>query len=557
MKRDLKLNMEHLSGTVDSIQNYLDRTEQLETACTAFLEILKKQDSVSYNTLSEEWEKDIIGYIGEIEERLTQMKTMLEGYIENMESYIAPESRGAMMRVDRNDIWYNISQIGSGISKVFDISCDSGSSFPDYKHFFINWWSKEADAIRAEEEREKHRRERNYDKLASFRSNSVSSAFRLFGDEVDAIWDIYNNAIVPFENTDDDYSDEARFWYGMWATTGNELEDVGNGIKNLGRGLWDAAVDLVDGVFSLALYLVFGGFVFSGVVSLPDAVEERCRGVDAGIQAILKDPLGVIEAMGQSMTDTYEEEGLAYAVGYISLDVIAEIAATKGAGGAKGAAKAADTAADAAGAAKKVDTVTDAAGTAKTADTATDAAGAVYTVDKVEETADAAKTADTAKTADGLEVKGGTGGSSDTVAYHSVGGEKSEKKIQSVLDGIDISYTSPDSRFGQGFYVAADGNTTVAELAYHGTDATYSIRYDMNLEGQRVLDLTDPAVANEWGYLQGKSSLLECQNIAGKALDEGYSVIKVQSYRDRGINYVIYDNFDEILQPQMVTPIGE
>ena len=471
MKRDLKLNMEHLSGTVDSIQAYLDRTEQLETACTAFLEILKKQDSVSYNTLSEEWEKDIIGYIGEIEERLTQMKTMLEGYIENMESYIAPESRGAMMRVDRNDIWYNISQIGSGISKVFDISCDSGSSFPDYKHFFINWWSKEADAIRAEEEREKHRRERNYDKLASFRSNSVSSAFRLFGDEVDAIWDIYNNAIVPFENTDDDYSDEARFWYGMWATTGNELEDVGNGIKNLGRGLWDAAVDLVDGVFSLALYLVFGGFVFSGVVSLPDAVEERCRGVDAGIQAILKDPLGVIEAMGQSMTDTYEEEGLAYAVGYISLDVIAEIAATKGAGGAKGAAKAADTAADAAraakkvdtvadaagaakkvdtvadaagaakkvdtvtdaakaadkatdvaraadkvsdaaGAAKKVDTVTDAASAAKKADTATDAAGAVYTVDKVEETADAAKKADTAadaaKTADGLEVKGGT-----------------------------------------------------------------------------------------------------------------------------------------------------
>ena len=148
-------------------------------------------------------------------------------------------------------------------------------------------------------------------------------------------------------------------------------------------------------------------------------------------------------------------------------------------------------------------------------------------------------------------------GGSDTVAYHSVGGEKDANKIQSVLDGIDISYTSPNSRFGQGFYVAADGNTTVAELNYHGTNATYSIRYDMNLEGQKVLDLTDSTIANEWGYLQGKSSLLECQNIAEKALNEGYSVIKVQSYRDSGINYVIYDNFDEILQPQMVTPIGE
>ena len=145
----------------------------------------------------------------------------------------------------------------------------------------------------------------------------------------------------------------------------------------------------------------------------------------------------------------------------------------------------------------------------------------------------------------------------DTVAYHSVGGDNSAKKIQSVLDGIDISYTSPESRFGQGFYVAADGDTTIAELAYHGTYAQYSIRYEVNLEGQKVLDLTDPLIADKWGFSCGKSSLLECQNIAEAALDDGYDVIKVQSYRDKGINYVIYNNFDEILKPQMVTPIGD
>ncbi|WP_028235614.1 hypothetical protein [Pseudobutyrivibrio sp. MD2005] len=92
----------------------------------------------------------------------------------------------------------------------------------------------------------------------------------------------------------------------------------------------------------------------------------------------------------------------------------------------------------------------------------------------------------------------------DSVAYHSVGGDNSAKKIQSVLDGIDISYTSPESRFGQGFYVAADGDTTVAELAYHGTEVKYSIRYDMNLEGQKVLDLTDINIANERGFIKGQ-----------------------------------------------------
>ena len=40
------------------------------------------------------------------------------------------------------------------------------------------------------------------------------------------------------------------------------------------------------------------------------------------------------------------------------------------------------------------------------------------------------------------------------------------------------------------------------------------------------------------------------------ALDEGYNVIKVHSYRDAGINYILYNNFDKILQPQIVTPIG-
>ncbi len=65
-------------------------------------------------------------------------------------------------------------------------------------------------------------------------------------------------------------------------------------------------------------------------------------------------------------------------------------------------------------------------------------------------------------------IEGGTG----NVTYHSVGGDNSAKKIQRVLDGIDISYASPESR------------------------------YDMNLEGQKVLDLTDPKIAGEWGIFK-------------------------------------------------------
>lgn len=127
--------------------------------------------------------------------------------------------------------------------------------------------------------------------MAGFRSGSVSSAFKIFCDEVDEIWSIYNNAIIPFENTDDDYSYEAFLLYNMWATPTNRFEDDAEDFCDVVRGLWDAVVDLLDGVFSLALYLVFGGFVFSGAVTLPDMVEERCRSVDAGIQALLSNPV--------------------------------------------------------------------------------------------------------------------------------------------------------------------------------------------------------------------------------------------------------------------------
>ena len=541
MKRDLKLNMEHLSGTVDSIENYLACIGSLKDACTAFLEVLKKQDSVSYTTLSEEWEKDIIGNIGEMEERLTQMKTTLSGYIEDMESYVAPESPGTMMRVDRNDIWYNISQIGSGISKVFDICCDSGSSFPDYKHPFINWFSKDAAAIRLAEEQERGRRERNYDKLAGFRSGSVSSAFRIFSDEVDEIWSIYNNAIVPFENTDDDYSQDARFWYDMWATTGNKLGDLGEGIKNLGRGLWDAAVDLLDGVFSLAVFLVVDGCIPRNEhVVLPDWAEERVTGMEDGIVAIFTDPVAVVEAMGQSMMDTYEEEGIAYAAGYLVPDIAIEVVGTKGLGSVKGATKVADTASDAASVAKKVDTVTDVAGAAKKVDTVTDAASAAKKVDTV---TDAAKTADkvtdAAKTADKVSDATGAAKKVDTVTDTASAAKKADtvvnnmppNHVDDVLDEIEKFY---DDIYEQQRYVDVEYEEFLDDLQNVDIDVP---KVESSLKSGLTQELIDQIVSMPKGSRPDPLMYLTQEYIDAHLaqFDDGASIIMT---KEQYVQYV-------------------
>lgn len=201
----------------------------------------------------------------------------------------------------------------------------------------------------------------------------MSRAFCIFREELEEIQRIYKESIVPFENTDDDYADQARFYYDMWETTGNKWDSLKETTGNTVQGVFDAGVETLDDTLSFALYLVFGGFVFSGVVSLPDEVEERVKDVDAGMQAMLKDPYKALEALGQSTTDTYEKEGLAYAIGYLGLDVVVDILVAKGLEKVKGTAKAADTAE----AARKAQRA------ANAAETAEDAAGAAKTVDEV------------------------------------------------------------------------------------------------------------------------------------------------------------------------------
>ncbi len=122
-------------------------------------------------------------------------------------------------------------------------------------------------------------------------------------------------------------------------------------------------------------------------------------------------------------------------------------------------------------------------------------------------------------------------------------------------DGIDPRYFNSESRFGGGFYVGGDGDTIIAELAEHGNKAQYAISYDMNLSGQRVLDLTNPQVASQWEYAARLTSTDACKDIGALARAQDYNVIKYESYRGDGTNYVIYNNFDDILIPQIVTPV--
>lgn len=131
----------------------------------------------------------------------------------------------------------------------------------------------------------------------------------------------------------------------------------------------------------------------------------------------------------------------------------------------------------------------------------------------------------------------------------------SEGAAAGVLKGVDPKFLNPESRFGKAFYVGEKPGTPLAELAHHNAVPTHGIRYNVNTSKTKVLDLTDPKVASKWGYDGGPISS-KTKQIGIDARDQGYNVIRFNSERDPGgVNLAVLDNFNEILTPQMITPV--
>ncbi|MEA2203723.1 MAG: hypothetical protein QOE77_499 [Blastocatellia bacterium] len=125
---------------------------------------------------------------------------------------------------------------------------------------------------------------------------------------------------------------------------------------------------------------------------------------------------------------------------------------------------------------------------------------------------------------------------------------------QEVMDEIDPALLRFDNRFGKAFYVAESGQTAVNEVAAHSGSYTHVVRFDMNLSGQKTLDLTNPQVANAWGY----NSTLEyrqTQAIAESAKRAGYGVIAYPAAHGAGTNFAVLKRFAEILTPMGVAPV--
>jgi len=214
--------------------------------------------------------------------------------------------------------------------------------------------------------------------------------------------------------------------------------------------------------------------------------------------------------------------------------------------------------------------------------------GAARHIDKVDDLADGARIIsgvmdnldDPARLAENLEdlavpgvdnIDTVPGGQTLDNVYH----VKSNEYAQGVLDNIDPQYFNRDNRFADGFYVALEGETAVAEVAHHGGNMAESsaIRFAIDESKLNVLDLTDPNVADAWNYADALSFEQKVElgqitdaykyeasiDLADRAREQGYNAIQFPSRRaEGGTNIVIFETpehaVNDILSPEMIMP---
>ncbi len=410
MKRELKLNFGELRLVQKRVTEFQEALADIDEAAAYFDGVLESQESEAAEVLVEhhrEMEEEI-RYFQDI---LGQLETLLGNYITDMEGHIMPKNENQMMLVDRNDIWWNMKQIGSNLSSAKNVASGAELSYysgidttpsPPHIHEGMSPSAQSAAWARYRQKlQESRNRKANYNKLESFCSGTAGSARSRLEEFYESLEDIYKKHVIEFENADDDYKREAARVYDACTSAGERFWDIGAKIgklvNDINDGIDAAIYDFVSGIFGLAFTLAkIDVAIRVAVVTAPlgitpqwvkDTGKETIEGVQS-IAQILRNPGRALASLGQQVTDTVEEKGITYALSYVTADIAIGILVDKGIGKIRGL----DKADDVVNISTKVDDVVD---------VADDLGDTMKVVDKIDDVADVVDdVADITKAAD-------------------------------------------------------------------------------------------------------------------------------------------------------------
>ncbi|MBC1567644.1 hypothetical protein HCJ20_01835 [Listeria sp. FSL L7-1425] len=316
MKRDLKINFGILEQIRDELYQFMRALENMKASVNNIDNLLANASGKSIEAISED-KQGVITAIDTYKEQVNDVYVLISDYIGDMTAYIRPINQYGLMRVDRDDIWWNISQI-EGANAV--------NATKPSRYGYTPIAGYETDA--------------NNDLVAEQIEADIAYLKTRISGEISALWQIHDQQIAPFEDTDDHFKSRSETLYDRYTSWEERNKDImlgiESGIYNFFSGLITGVIGIVDGIFSLIVnvikYVGYGAvyLVTAPFGATPDHMQIYLEEANTILAAIGKDPTLIIEGMAQNISDTYEEKGIMYSVGAIVPDILVDIFLTKG-----------------------------------------------------------------------------------------------------------------------------------------------------------------------------------------------------------------------------------
>lgn len=170
--------------------------------------ILGENTGKSIDSLTSNYD-ELTEDIEDCKSELSEVRQLLSNYLNEMGSYIQPVYRSSIMQVDRNDVWTNLHSIENSVMGLVQSIAHSRNNCTGSFTF--------------DEEKVKNERA-NYEIIEGINSD-VNTILNKLNSKIDELWNIYNNKIVPFENTDDAFKGKAKETYFKIAGFGDIVGD--------------------------------------------------------------------------------------------------------------------------------------------------------------------------------------------------------------------------------------------------------------------------------------------------------------------------------------------
>lgn len=318
MKRDLKINYGILDDIIDQFHTYQEALETMKDSLGTINHLVEENRGESIEAWRETF-KDSTEHIKAYETQIEELTILFEGYVEDTTAYISPLARQALMRVDRNDIWVNLEQIDFGINNNVPKALNRTHKTPSSLRFWEDPTKEEEEASRI-----------NQSKIENIRSD-IQTTKESLEQKMEQLWDLHKEKVVNFENMDDDYNTKAgdlknkytNFFEGVWDVVEGVAETAWDLIRGLFVGLYEIAEGLLTLVSDAGILMISA--TIPDIIEpdfIKDAANDRIEKYSDTIKQIIDDPILVVENIAQSVSDTVEEEGIAYVAGNIGASFV-------------------------------------------------------------------------------------------------------------------------------------------------------------------------------------------------------------------------------------------